>query len=71
MGFIIANDKMETSVKGIFVAGDCRVTPLRQITTAVGTGDRCRLCGKIPGTIIKEISGEQGNMYQKDIQKLE
>lgn len=37
-GFIIANDKMETSVKGIFVAGDCRVTPLRQITTAVGDG---------------------------------
>lgn len=37
-GFIIANDKMETSVKGIFAAGDCRVTPLRQIATAVGDG---------------------------------
>lgn len=37
-GFIIANAKMETSVKGIFAAGDCRVTPLRQITTAVGDG---------------------------------
>ncbi len=37
-GFILANDKMETSVKGIFVAGDCRVTPLRQIATAVGDG---------------------------------
>jgi len=37
-GFIIVNDKMETSVKGIFAAGDCRVTPLRQITTAVGDG---------------------------------
>jgi len=37
-GFVIANAKMETSVKGIFVAGDCRVTPLRQITTAVGDG---------------------------------
>jgi len=37
-GFIIADDKMETSAKGIFVAGDCRVTPLRQITTAVGDG---------------------------------
>ncbi len=37
-GFIIANDKMETSVKGIFVAGDCRNTPLRQIATAVGDG---------------------------------
>ncbi len=37
-GFIIVNDKMETSIKGIFAAGDCRVTPLRQITTAVGDG---------------------------------
>lgn len=39
-GFIIANDKMETSVKGIFAAGDCRVTSLRQIATAVGDGAR-------------------------------
>jgi thioredoxin reductase (NADPH) len=37
-GFILANDRMETSVKGIFVAGDCRNTPLRQIVTAVGDG---------------------------------
>ena len=37
-GFIITNDSRETSVKGIFAAGDCRVTPLRQIATAVGDG---------------------------------
>jgi thioredoxin reductase (NADPH) len=37
-GFIITNDCRETSVKGIFAAGDCRVTPLRQIATAVGDG---------------------------------
>lgn len=37
-GFIVVNDKMETSAKGIFTAGDCRVTPLRQIATAVGDG---------------------------------
>jgi thioredoxin reductase (NADPH) len=37
-GFIITNDKRETSVKGIFAAGDCRVTPLPQIATAVGDG---------------------------------
>ena len=35
-GFIIANERMETSVPGIFAAGDCRVTPLRQVATAVG-----------------------------------
>ncbi|GBC59700.1 thioredoxin-disulfide reductase [Desulfonema ishimotonii] len=35
-GFIRANDRMETSVPGIFAAGDVRSTPLRQIATAVG-----------------------------------
>lgn len=35
-GFILADDKMQTSVPGVFVAGDVRVTPLRQIATAVG-----------------------------------
>ncbi len=37
-GFIIPYPGQATSVRGIFVAGDCRVTPLRQITTAVGDG---------------------------------
>lgn len=37
-GFIITNDRMETSMKGVFAAGDCRNTPLRQVATAVGDG---------------------------------
>jgi len=37
-GFIVPYPGQATSVKGIFVAGDCRVTPLRQIATAVGDG---------------------------------
>src|SRR3990172_2907758 len=37
-GFIIPYPGQATSVQGIFVAGDCRVTPLRQIATAVGDG---------------------------------
>ncbi len=37
-GFIKVNSRMETSVKGILAAGDCRVTPLRQVATAVGDG---------------------------------
>jgi len=37
-GFIIAGLNMETSVSGVFSAGDVRNTPLRQIATAVGDG---------------------------------
>jgi thioredoxin reductase (NADPH) len=37
-GYIITNDNCETSVKGIFAAGDCRKKLLRQIATAVGDG---------------------------------
>lgn len=37
-GFIKTNAKMESSVPGIFAAGDCRVTPLLQVATAVGDG---------------------------------
>ena len=35
-GFIITGPRMETSVPGVFAAGDCRDTPLRQVATAVG-----------------------------------
>ena len=36
MGFIVSDDKMETCVPGIFVAGDVRSQFVRQITNAVG-----------------------------------
>lgn len=35
-GYLITNDRMETSIPGLFAAGDLRVQLTRQITTAVG-----------------------------------
>lgn len=37
-GFICCDETLETSVKGVFVAGDVRVTPLRQVITAAADG---------------------------------
>jgi len=37
-GFIMTDDNLETSVSGIFAAGDVRKKLLRQISTAVGDG---------------------------------
>lgn len=37
-GFVITNQKMETSAPGVYAAGDGRSTPLRQIATAIGDG---------------------------------
>ena len=37
-GFVITDGKMETSVPGLFAAGDVRTTPFRQVVTAAGDG---------------------------------
>jgi len=37
-GFIITDETMETSVKGVFAVGDVRKTPLRQVITAASDG---------------------------------
>ena len=37
-GYIIAGEDTQSSVPGIFAAGDCRTTVLKQVSTAVGDG---------------------------------
>ena len=37
-GYILTNENMETSVKGVFAAGDLRPKLLRQVVTATGDG---------------------------------
>ena len=37
-GFVQANERLETSVKGVFVAGDVRSGATMQIASAVGEG---------------------------------
>jgi thioredoxin reductase (NADPH) len=37
-GYILTNERMETSIKGIYACGDVRAQLVRQITNAVGDG---------------------------------
>ncbi len=37
-GFIVTDETMQTSVKGVFAVGDVRTTPLRQVITAAADG---------------------------------
>ena len=37
-GYILADENMATKTKGLFVAGDCRLKKVRQLTTACSDG---------------------------------
>ncbi len=37
-GYVVADQKMQTAIKGFFVAGDVRDTPFRQVVTAASDG---------------------------------
>lgn len=43
MGEIVVNAKCETSVPGIFAAGDCTTVPYKQIVIAMGEGAKASL----------------------------
>ena len=37
-GYVLTNERMETSIRGLFAAGDVRASPFRQIITAASDG---------------------------------
>lgn len=41
MGYFESNETCKTNIPGVYVAGDCRVKPLRQIITAAADGAVC------------------------------
>ncbi|HPE88314.1 MAG TPA: thioredoxin-disulfide reductase [Spirochaetales bacterium] len=54
-GSIVTNDRMETSVPGLFAAGDVRATPFRQVITAVSDGAIAAHCA---AQYIDELEGK-------------
>lgn len=54
-GSIITDERMETSVPGLFAAGDVRATPFRQVITAVSDGAVAAHCA---AQYIDEIEGK-------------
>ncbi|TFG83997.1 MAG: thioredoxin-disulfide reductase [Spirochaetales bacterium] len=54
-GSIITNDRMETSIPGLFAVGDVRVTPFRQVITAVSDGAVAAHCAS---QYIDELEGK-------------
>ena len=57
-GFIVTNERMETSIPGVFAAGDCRVTVLRQVATAVGDASIAATCAE------EYVSTLEGRSYE-------
>jgi len=54
-GYIITDERMETSVPGLFAAGDVRATPFRQVVTAAGDGAVAAHCA---AAYIDSLKGE-------------
>lgn len=54
-GYIVTNQRMETSIRGLFAAGDVRSSPFRQIVVAASDGAIAAHCAS---QYIDEIRGE-------------
>lgn len=54
-GYIVTNQRMETSLKGMYAVGDLRNTPFRQVVTAASDGATAAHCA---AQYIDELQGE-------------
>jgi thioredoxin reductase (NADPH) len=54
-GYVVADACMNTSARGIFVCGDCRNTPLRQVVTACGDGAIAAVAAQL---YVENLKGE-------------
>lgn len=57
-GYVIADCNMETRIRGLFVAGDVRATPFRQIIVACGDG---AIAAHSAALLIDELKGQAYN----------
>lgn len=66
MGYLVTDDRMETSIPGLFAAGDVRSQLTRQVTTAVGDATTAAIAvekylkGLADGEKVPEIIGTGG-----------
>ena len=54
-GYIVTNQRMETSVAGVYAVGDVRATPFRQLVVAAGEG---AIAAHAASQYIDELKGE-------------
>ncbi len=59
-GYIITDETMQTNVKGIFAAGDCRKTSLRQVATAIGDG---AIAAHFAEKYVEELNMKDGKIF--------
>jgi thioredoxin reductase (NADPH) len=68
-GYVPTNDKMETSVPGVYAVGDIRPDTLRQVVTASADGAIAAIqAEKYLGTAWREATEERGHRRRKDLQ---
>jgi thioredoxin reductase (NADPH) len=56
MGYLKTNDHMQTSIPGLFAAGDVRAQLTRQVTTAVGDATTAAIAAEKYITALRDIA---------------